>query len=69
MNTTIRVLRIKDLIAKIGIARSTIYDWMNPTSPRFNPSFPKRMKIGLSTIGWLEHEVDAWITEQSMQRL
>lgn len=69
MNTTIKVLRIKDLIAKIGIARSTIYDWMNPTSPRFNPSFPKRMKIGLSTIGWLEHEVDAWITEQSMQRL
>ncbi|MGL6320344.1 AlpA family phage regulatory protein [Aeromonas hydrophila] len=36
MNNTIKVLRIKDLIAKIGIARSTIYDWMNPKSPRYD---------------------------------
>ncbi|MGL6519477.1 AlpA family phage regulatory protein, partial [Aeromonas caviae] len=36
MNNTIKVLRIKDLINKIGIGRSTIYDWLNPQSPRFN---------------------------------
>ncbi|HHQ4498996.1 TPA: helix-turn-helix transcriptional regulator [Aeromonas hydrophila] len=68
MSTTIKVIRIKDLIAKIGIARSTIYDWMNPKSPRFNSTFPKPVRIGLSAIGWLEHEVDAWITAQAIQR-
>lgn len=68
MSTTIKVIRIKDLIAKIGIARSTIYDWMSPKSPRFNSTFPKPVRIGLSAIGWLEHEVDAWITAQAIQR-
>jgi len=68
MNNTIKVLRIKDLINKIGIGRSTIYDWLNPQSPRFNATFPRPMKIGLSAIGWLEHEVDAWITAQATLR-
>ncbi|MFQ2110601.1 AlpA family phage regulatory protein [Aeromonas sp. Marseille-Q5825] len=36
MNNTIKVLRIKDLTNKIGMARSTIYDWLNPKSPRFD---------------------------------
>ncbi|WP_129505044.1 AlpA family phage regulatory protein [Aeromonas veronii] len=42
MNNTIKVLRIKDLMSKIGMARSTIYDRINPKSPRYDSSFPKR---------------------------
>ncbi len=61
MSNPIKVLRIKDLIGKVGMARSTIYDRLNPKSPRYDSSFPKPIKLGLSAIGWLEHEVDAWI--------
>ena len=56
-----RVLRIKDMTKKIGIARSTIYDWMNPKSPRFDATFPRSFKIGQHSIGWLEHQVDEWL--------
>ena len=65
MNNTIKVLRIKDLIAKIGIARSTIYDWMNPKSPRYDETFPKSFKIGQSSIGWFEHDVDSLLILRS----
>ncbi|BCK64817.1 hypothetical protein KAM330_38060 [Aeromonas hydrophila] len=57
MNNTIKVLRIKDLTNKIGMARSTIYDWLNPKSPRYDETFPKPFKIGQSSIGWFEHDV------------
>ncbi|HDT5891974.1 TPA: AlpA family phage regulatory protein, partial [Aeromonas hydrophila subsp. hydrophila] len=36
MNNPIKVLRIKDLTNKIGMVRSTIYDWLNPKSPRYD---------------------------------
>lgn len=68
MNNTIKVLRIKDLINKLGMARSTIYDRVNPKSPRYDSTFPKPVKLGLSAIGWLEHEVDAWVANMATQR-
>ncbi|WP_447825165.1 helix-turn-helix transcriptional regulator [Aeromonas salmonicida] len=68
MSNPIKVLRIKDLIGKVGMARSTIYDRLNPKSPRYDSSFPKPIKLGLSAIGWLEHEVDTWIESLIKQR-
>ena len=65
MNNTIKVLRIKDLTNKIGLARSTIYDWLNPKSPRYDETFPKPFKIGKSSIGWFEHDVDSWLILRS----
>lgn len=56
-----RVLRLKDMIKKLGIARSTIYDWTNPKSPRYDATFPRSFKIGQHSIGWLEHQVDEWL--------
>ncbi|WP_429091174.1 helix-turn-helix transcriptional regulator [Aeromonas rivipollensis] len=68
MSNPIKVLRIKDLIGKVGMARSTIYDRLNPKSPRYDSSFPKPIKLGLSAIGWLEHEIDAWVENLINQR-
>lgn len=68
MSNTIKVLRLKDLISKLGMARSTIYDRANPKSPRYDSTFPKPIKLGLSAIGWLEHEVDAWLISIATQR-
>lgn len=65
MSTTIKVLRTKDLIAKIGMARSTIYDWLDPKSPRHDCTFPKPFKIGKSSNAWLEHDVDRWLILRS----
>ncbi|MCD6615602.1 helix-turn-helix transcriptional regulator [Aeromonas veronii] len=57
----VRVLRLKDVLYKLNIARSTQYDWMNERSPRYSPTFPKRVKIGQHSVGWLESEIDDWI--------
>ncbi|MDQ1885325.1 AlpA family phage regulatory protein [Aeromonas salmonicida] len=60
-NKPVRILRLKDILFKVNVARSTLYDWMNERSPRHDPTFPKRVKIGIKSVGWLENEVDSWI--------
>ena len=59
------VLRIKRVIARLGISRSTIYDWMNPESPRYDPTFPLPIRLSASAstgaIGWLEFEIIGWV--------
>lgn len=62
MNTpNIKILRLPAVLTKIGIARSTIYDWINPKSPRYDATFPKQLRLGQQSVGWLESEIDEWL--------
>ncbi|WP_455425478.1 AlpA family phage regulatory protein [Dryocola sp. LX212] len=58
---TVKILRMRAVAAKLGIARSTIYDWLNAKSPRHDPAFPKPYPLGKQSVGWLESELDEWI--------
>lgn len=57
----IRYLRLPELIEKIGISRSTIYNKMNEKSDYFDPTFPKTKRVGANTVVWLESEVESWM--------
>lgn len=50
-----RVLRIKQTVQKSGKSRSAIYYDIS------QGTFPKPIRIGARSVGWLETEVDAWI--------
>ncbi|QLK88603.1 AlpA family phage regulatory protein [Arsenophonus endosymbiont of Aphis craccivora] len=63
ITSNVRILRLNTIVIKTGIARSTIYDWLNPKSPRYDSSFPKPRKLGKQSVGWLESEIDGWINE------
>ncbi|HEX4502116.1 MAG TPA: AlpA family phage regulatory protein [Scandinavium sp.] len=58
---TVKILRMRAVSAKLGIARSTIYDWLNAKSPRHDPAFPKPYPLGKQSVGWLESELDEWV--------
>lgn len=60
-SSQITMLRMKHLIMKLGISRSSIYEKINPKSPRYDPAFPKPIKLGSSTVAWVESEIDHWI--------
>lgn len=62
--SNVKVLRIPDVVNKIGIAKSTIYDWLNAKSPRHDPDFPKPYPLGRQSVGWLESELDEWILQR-----
>lgn len=56
-----RVIRLKELSQQVGLSRSTIYDRMNPQSKRFDPTFPRPIRLGLASVGWSQRTVMAWI--------
>ena len=59
------ILRRRDLEARLRLSRTTIYDRINPDSPRYDASFPKPIRLGSgAAVGWLSHEVDAWLQTQ-----
>jgi prophage regulatory protein len=62
----IRVVRVKGLVEMISVSRSTLYDWMNPASPRYDPTFPRSRPLSKKgvAVGWLESEVVAWIKDK-----
>lgn len=52
------VLRLVQVMAKTGLAKSTIYDHIR------RGTFPKPIKLGDKVVAWLESEIDEWLFEQ-----
>ncbi len=62
------VLRMRQLTGRIGVSSSTIYDWMNPRSPRYDSSFPRPIKLGVASVGWLVADIQMWIEGKAAKR-
>ncbi len=59
------ILRRRDLELRVKLSRSTIYDKINPASPRYDASFPKPIRLGNgAAVGWIESEVENWLQSQ-----
>lgn len=61
VRTPLTILRRKQVEARTGLSRSTIYDKINPKSPRYDPIFPTQIRLSSDTVGWVESEVQAWL--------
>lgn len=67
MTAMLTIIRRKQVEAKTGLSRSTIYSKLkhNPKRPSdFDPTFPHPVSIGAKAIGWVESEIDAWIASK-----
>ena len=63
----IRILRRKQVEARTGLSRSSIYARLrqNPKRPGdYDPTFPSPVSVGAKAVGWIEAEIDAWLTAQ-----
>lgn len=57
-----RLIKLKEVIEKTSLGRSTIYEFMT------KGTFPKQVSLGAKSVAWLESEVDDWIMERIGQR-
>lgn len=58
-----KIIRLKAVIEMTGLARSTIYLYMK------EGSFPKSIKLGAKSVGWLEEELYTWIEDRKNARV
>lgn len=58
------ITRLPALIDRTGLSRSNIYHQVN------QGTFPTPIKIGMRAVGWLESDIDEWLSrkvEESQQ--
>ena len=53
-----RIIRFHQVQARTGLSRSTIYRRLA------GGSFPRPVQLGARAVGWIEEEVDEWISKQ-----
>lgn len=65
------LIRRREVEARTGLARSTIYGrlTLDPRRPeQYDPTFPKPIKLGRRHAAWVAAEIDAWIASQIAKR-
>lgn len=55
------LLRVRGVVKKTGLGRSSVYNKINPGSKYHDATFPKPIRIGANSVVWIESEIDAWI--------
>lgn len=61
-DASLKILRPREVIAKIGL--SSMQLWRLRKANRF----PKPVRLGSNSVGYLEHEVDEWIRQRAAER-
>lgn len=59
-----QLLSIKDVIQYTGLSRSTIYEMINASSDRYDPTFPKKVQVTQSRVVWVASEIAEWINSK-----
>lgn len=57
-----KFIRINDVINKVGLGRSTIYELISAGE------FPKRVKLYRQAVAWLESDIDEWMLQKLAER-
>jgi len=52
----------------LGVSKSTFADWQNPKSKRYRPDFPKKIQLGVNSVGYLESEINSYIAKLAEAR-
>ena len=67
IHSALTIIRRKQVEARTGLSRSTIYAKLrrNPKRPSdYDPTFHKTVAVGAKAVGWIEAEVEAWLAAQ-----
>jgi prophage regulatory protein len=53
-----RILRLPEVKTRTGLSRSSIYSFIKESK------FPKSVNIGIRSVGWLESDINSWISSK-----
>ncbi|WP_318454460.1 helix-turn-helix transcriptional regulator [Photobacterium leiognathi] len=56
------ILRLPEVQERTGLSRSSIYNYMEKNK------FPKSISLGERAVGWLESEIESWISNKVQER-
>ncbi|MDE2416457.1 MAG: AlpA family phage regulatory protein [Burkholderiales bacterium] len=55
-----KLLRLPDVVARVGLQKSSIYEMLGRTPP----AFPRPIKLSRRAVCWPDSEISRWIAER-----
>jgi prophage regulatory protein len=52
------ILRLPQVMARIGLSRSSIYLGISRNE------FPRQVRLGARAVGWLQADIDEWVRQR-----
>ncbi|UNU43516.1 AlpA family transcriptional regulator [Sphingopyxis sp. YF1] len=62
MSSTDKIIRLKTVLARTGLSRSTMYRKID------EGTFPPQVKISIHGVGWRESAINRWIDDPAAYR-
>jgi len=62
IQSALTILRRKQVEARVGLRRSTIYQGVA------DGTFPRPVRLGARSVGWLSHEIERWLADRVAAR-
>ena len=56
--TNARLLRLREVLARCGLSRTTVYRQMG------EGAFPRPLRVGVRAVRWRESEIEDWLASR-----
>lgn len=63
-----KVIKIGEVLEMTSLSRATHFAKLKKGSGRYDPSYPRPIKLGIRSVGYVEKEVLAWIESRMEAR-
>lgn len=64
----VRVVGIKKVLEMTSLSRSTHFEKLNKRSKSYDPTYPRPLKLGARSVGYVEQEVIDWVKARMEER-
>lgn len=65
---SLRILRVPEVLRLTSLSRASHFAKLDPNSSSYDPGYPRPLKLGARSVGYVEHEVIAWIEAKMEDR-
>lgn len=62
------IVRMARALTKTGMKRTSFLNLQDPKSPYFDPTFPKKIKLGARSVGYSETQLNAWLLSRQISQ-
>jgi len=59
--TPLKILKIHEVLEMTSLSRATHFAKLNAKSASYDPEYPKPLKLGARSVGYVEQEVIDWL--------
>lgn len=65
---SLKVISTKEFLKTTSISRSTHFEKLDKRSKSYDPTYPRPVKLGARSVGYVEQEVIDWVKAKMEER-